>query len=160
MRNILMKYFILVLGLFLLTVVSCKKELPEVEAPTNSTKISDLVNQVWILEHHNFNGIKNKPPQDNYVKYVEFSSDSTFVGYTGCNNIHGIYHANDSGNIFFFAVLNINGAPCPPGTGEWHDIISNQLLATHSFKMTPNRLLLDAATSDTVDVLSFIPRNP
>ncbi len=160
MRRIPMKYFIAGFGLILLVLASCQKERPEAISPAISTKISDLVDQTWVLEHHNFNGIENIPPQDNYVKYLEFSSDSTFVGYTGCNLIHGIYHANDSGEIFFFSVLNVTGAPCPPGTDEWHDIISNQLLATHRFKITPTRLELNAGLNDTIDMLRFIPRNP
>lgn len=150
--------FVVVILFTLLT--GCKKDTPNPDTGVTSTQIKDLINQEWVLEHYNYQGVKDVPPSDFYLKYIKFSADSTFVGYTGCDVITGIYHATDSGSIFFFSLLNSSGAPCPPGTGKWHDIMSNQLLASKSFYRTYNRLKISASDNDTINQLSFIPRNP
>ncbi len=134
---------------------SCKKDPVLTISDFKSLKVTDLANGIWELEHHNFQGIRNTAPTDNLAKYITFNSDSTFIGYTGCNSIEGIYYANDSGNIFFFSLLNSTGAPCPSGTGEWHDIMTNQLLAAKTFSITNNTLIIVASSTDTIDQLHF-----
>ena len=148
-----MKKLYLLPLIFLVIFSNCQKNEP-IPYPT-TTLVSDLINKQWSLQNRTRSGVQNIPPQGNLVKYILFNSDSTFIGHTGCNGIEGIYHANDSGSIFFLSVLNANAAPCPPNTGEWHDIITDQLLACHSFKITDNRLQLDASLNDTTDVLNF-----
>lgn len=154
-----MRLYYRLLLVFLLGFGGCKKEEAPPIVDFESTQVNDIVNWVWQLQHYNYQGSIKEPASSNQVKYIKFNSDSTFVGYTGCNFIDGIYHANDTGGIFFFSLVNATAAPCPTGTGEWHDIMSNQLLASKSFQITNNILKIVISESDTIDELRFIRRD-
>ena len=149
-----MKSFLFCLLLLLFTYSGCKKDKEEPTVDTRSTQVNDLVDRWWFPVKHNYNGIEKIPPGQIGASFgLKFRSDSTFSGFTECNGIDGIYYANDNGNVFFLSVLNANALPCRPGTGEWHDLIKNHLLASHNFLIYGDSLVFDASINDTINQL-------
>ncbi|MGB0391877.1 MAG: META domain-containing protein [Salibacteraceae bacterium] len=151
-----MRSFTIIPILIVFTFYGCKKTESVEEPILESTKVSDLISKTWEVVSYENGGIEKFPPASTNTKYLKFSLDSSFIGHTGCNGIYGHHIANDSGYMRFTSLQNVNAAPCPTGTGEWHDIITNHFVGVTSFKITNNRMVLDASVSDTLVQLQLV----
>jgi len=122
---------IIILAL-LFIINSCENSTTEIET-------KEILNVLWKLEAFETDGEKITPPIDQ-VYNIKFTSDSTFIGKSDCNDIGGIYKFNGE-NLIIVTKLGTTFANC--GEDSFYGNFYTAIHQLSSFNLNKNRLTLN-----------------